>query len=75
MSLGKKKLQNMNSVVLVERVVSHCKKTVQRPPAMGREQDPGSNLGALSGGLCSPLSVTSWAAGGARQRRGAASNH
>lgn len=34
---------------------------------------PGIRLGALLGGLCSPLSVTRWAEGGTRQRAAAAS--
>lgn len=55
MSLGKKMLQNMSSVVLLERVVSHCEEPVQRPPARERERDPRHPYGALLGGLCSPL--------------------
>lgn len=68
-------LQNTNSVVLLERVVSHCEESVQRPPAKGRERDPRHPYGALLGGLRSPLSLTRWAEEGTRERRDGASNH
>lgn len=75
MSLGKKMLQNTNSVVLLERVVSHCEEPVQRPPAKGKERDPQHPYGALLGGLRSPLSLTHWAEEGTRERRDGASSH
>lgn len=40
----------MNSLVLLERVVSHREKPAQRPPATGRGRDPRHPSGGSSGG-------------------------